>query len=67
MDSAQIIKFLKDHPLISQRALETQVSMPQATLRHSMSGTRKIPQKYIPGICDVLRQYGFTAENIKIK
>jgi len=62
MTSDQIIKFLKDHPLISQRALETQVGMPDATLRHSMAERRNIPQKYIPGICEILIQYGFTVD-----
>jgi hypothetical protein len=62
MNSDHIITFLKSHPLISQRAIETQVGMPQATLRHSMAGRRNIPKKYIPDLCEILKEYGFTAD-----
>lgn len=59
MSSPQIVKWLKSHPLISVRGLETLTGLPNDTIRQAMEGKRNIPQKHIPAIVLKLRDYGF--------
>ena len=55
----KIIKFLVSHPEISISGVEKEVGMPRRTLKYSIDGTRRIPEKYIGGIVSVLSGYGF--------
>ena len=68
----KIIKFLVSHPEISISGVEKEVGMPRRTLKYSIDGTRRIPEKYIGGIVSVLSGYGFDvggyeAEGITMK
>jgi hypothetical protein len=60
MTSEQITTFLKEHPLISQRGLETACKLPIGTIRLAMAGFRPIPSKHIVIIVEELRKYGFS-------
>ena len=53
------IKFLKDRPLISVRALELAINAPRGTLAQPIMGSRKIPEKYWYDLYLALTPYGF--------
>ena len=53
-----IVEFLKSHPLISSKALEEALSIPQSTIGQALSGARLIPEKHIYYIICHLANYG---------
>lgn len=59
MKTKKIVKFMRDHPLISVRGLEKSVGAPLATIAHAMVGSRKIPRKYHAAIEKELQSYGY--------
>ena len=54
----KIIDFLVSHPEVSISGVEKQAGMPRRTLKYSIDGTRRIPEKYISGLVLVLSGYG---------
>lgn len=60
MTSEKIVKFLREHPLISLNSLEEMLGIPQSTLSKAVkeNSERDIPVKHIPAIVEVLISYG---------
>lgn len=59
---SEIKAFLIDHPGISVRWLEQQVSVPLGTIR--ITGVKPIPEKYVQPIIDVLLRYGYMNDDV---
>lgn len=62
-----IINFLKDHPLISERALEKIVGAPQSTIGAAKNGSREIPVKHIFNLLCELSKYGLKIEGYSLE
>ena len=59
----KIKDFLINHPGISVRWLEQQVSIPIGTIR--IRGNKPIPDKYIQPLIKVLSDYGYTNTDVQ--
>ena len=55
----KLVEFLISRPEISISGVEKQAGMPRRTLKYSIDGTRRIPEKYVRGLVSVLSGYGF--------
>ena len=61
MDRAEQIKvFLQSHALISIKGLEREAGIPEDAIKKFLQVKRSLPQKHIPAIEKVLREYGYT-------
>lgn len=56
--SKKIIKFLKDHPLISIHALEKECGIYARNLDKAVKGERGIPIEYQNKLITILKNYG---------
>lgn len=54
-----IVKWLKDHSLISINALCTRVDYDTSNFMKAFDGSRAIPAKYLDAFEKELKQYGF--------
>ena len=59
MNSNTIIQWLKEHDLININGLHKKLQLPSKTIR--LDGSRKIPDKYIKPIAEILAEYGFNS------
>ena len=59
----EIKDFLINHPGISVRWLEQQVSIPIGTIR--IKGNKPIPEKYIEPLISVLKGYGYKNTDVQ--
>ena len=55
----KILKFLKDHPLISINGLEKKCKMPRDCIYKVKTGQRKMPTKHLSKLVEVLKEYGY--------
>lgn len=61
------VEFLKEHPLISIRGLETELGTYKGVIGHALTenSTRKIPEKYWYDLGLILCKYGFRFPDIE--
>lgn len=58
MKTESIIKFLKEHPLISINGLEKDCKLSQGTISKAVKGERRIKDKNVKKIAEELGKYG---------
>lgn len=65
MTSEKIVKFLREHPLISLNSLEEMLDIPQSTLSKAVkeNSERDIPGKHIEKLSEELLHYGFNPKS----
>jgi hypothetical protein len=64
-ESEKIIKFLKEHPLISIHALEKEIGIYARNLDKAVKGERGIPDQYIEPLHKSLSIYGLKQKEKK--
>lgn len=55
----KVLSWLKQHDLITIQRLEVRCNIPQRMLQKAIKELQPLPDKYVPEIVAVLKQYGY--------
>lgn len=55
----KLLLWIKKHNLLSIHGLEKRAGIPQSVLDKALKGNRPLPEKYIPKLIEILKEYGY--------